>query len=191
MVRRCTQKVCKRVRDKDGSPVGTAHANPLLDLRRYKVEYVDGHVEEVTANLIAENLIAQVDDEGCCQMMLLDIVHHRVTSDAIPKSQGTYFNSYGVKRRKATTRGWEVLVEWRDGSSDWGSIKALKHSYPVELASYATDRKIDDEPAFAWWVPFVLRKQKRILQKVMSKYWARTHKHGIRIPKTIREAIFI
>ena len=123
--------------------------------------------------------------------MLDSIIDHRVLHDAVPQSEGTYTNPYGVKRRKATTRGWEILVEWRDGSSDWIAMKDLKESYPVELAMYATDRKIDDEPAFAWWVPYVLKKQKRILQKVKSKYWSRTHKYGIRIPKTIKEAIEI
>jgi hypothetical protein len=183
--------VRKRVRDQDGIPVGVSHTNPLLDSRKYEVEYVDGHVEELTANLIAENLIAQVDEEGRRQMMMSAIVDHRVLHNAIHQSQGTYVNSYGVKRRKTTTRGWELLVEWRDGSSDWVSLKDLKDSYPVELAIYAKERKIDDEPAFAWWVPYVLRKQKRILQKVKSKYWARTHKYGIRIPKNIKEAMEI
>ncbi len=51
-------------------------------------------------------------------MMLSAIVHHRVLHDAIPKSQGTYVNSYGVKRHKTTTCGWDLLVEWRDGSTD-------------------------------------------------------------------------
>ncbi len=115
--------VRKRVRDADGIPVGVSHTNPLLDSRKYEVEYVDGHVEELTANLIAENLLAQVDNEGRRQMMLLAIIDHRVLHDAIPKSQGTYVNSYGVKRRKTTTRGWELLVEWRNGSSDWVSLK--------------------------------------------------------------------
>ncbi|KAI2507356.1 Reverse transcriptase (RNA-dependent DNA polymerase) [Fragilaria crotonensis] len=183
--------VRKRVRDEDGTPVGTAHSNPLLDSRKYEVEYVDGHVEELTANLIAENLIAQVDEEGRRQMMLSGIIDYRVLPEAIPKGQGTYVNSYGVSRRKTTTRGWELLVEWCDGSSDWVSMKDLKDSYPVELAIYAKENKIEDEPAFAWWVPYVLRKQKRILQKVKSKYWARTHKYGIRIPKNIREAMEI
>ena len=183
--------VRKRVRDQDGTPVGTANANPLLDSRKYEVEYADGHAEELTANIIAENIIAQVDEEGRRQMMLSAIMDHRITHDAIPKSQGTYVNSYGVKRRKTTTRGWELLVEWRDGSSDWVSLKDLKKSYPVELAAYAESHDLRDEPAFAWWVPYVLRKQKRILQKVKSKYWARTHKYGIRIPKNIKEAIEI
>ena len=184
-------KVKSRLRDDEGRPIGHAHSNPLLDSRKYEVEFIDGHVEELTANIIAENLIAQIDDEGRRQMMLSEILEHRVLPDAIPQSEGTYVNAYGVKRRKATTRGWELLVEWKDGSSDWIALKDLKDSYPVELALYATNRKIDVEPAFAWWVPFVLKKKSRILKKVKSKYWARTHKYGIRIPKSIKEAMEI
>ena len=183
--------VRRRLNDEEGRPIGKAHSNPLLDSRKYEVEYIDGHVEELTANIIAENLIAQVDEEGRRQMMLGEIMDHRVLHDAIPQSQGTYVNSYGVKRRKMTTRGWEILVEWKDGSTDWVAMKDLKESYPVELAHYALNREIQDEPAFAWWVPYVLKKQKRILQKVKSKYWERTHKYGIRIPKNIKEAIEI
>jgi hypothetical protein len=184
--------VRKRVRDDDGKPVGVNHTNPLLDSIKYEVGYADGHVEELTAYLIAENLIAQVDKEGRRQMLMLSaIMDHRVLHDTIPQSQGTYTNSYRVKRRKTTTREWELLVEWRDGSNDWVALKDLKDLYPVELAIYATDHHIVDEPAFAWRVPYVLRKQKRILQKVKSKYWARTHKYGIRIPKKIKEAMEI
>jgi hypothetical protein len=62
-------RVNKRVRDEEGNPVGNANDNPLLDSRKYKVEYADGHVEELTANIIAENLIVQVDEEGRRQMM--------------------------------------------------------------------------------------------------------------------------
>eukprot|EP00978_Attheya_sp_CCMP212_P009846 scaffold23446_cov77-Attheya_sp.AAC.1 len=59
---------------------------------------------------------------------------------------------------------------------------------PVELAEYAINSKIDDEPAFAWWVPYVMKKRDRIISKVKSKYWARTHKYGIRVPNHIKEA---
>ena len=83
------------------------------------------------------------------------------------------------------------MVEWKDGSSDWIALKDLKESYPIQVADYATNNQIEDEPAFAWWVPYVLEKQKRILKKVKSKYWQRTHKYGIRIPRTIEEAIQI
>jgi hypothetical protein len=34
----------------------------------------------------------------------------------------------------------------------------------------------------------VLKKRQQIIAKVKSKYWTRTHKFGIRIPKSIKEA---
>jgi hypothetical protein len=37
--------------------------------------------------------------------MMSKIIDHRVLSDAIPSSQGTNVNSYGVKWQKGTTRG--------------------------------------------------------------------------------------
>jgi hypothetical protein len=53
--------VRRRLRDGEGNPIGQAHQNPLMDSRAYEIEYIDGQVEELTANIIAENLIAQVD----------------------------------------------------------------------------------------------------------------------------------
>ncbi len=49
--------------------------------------------------------------------------------------------------------------------------------------------RIDDKAAFAWWVQDVLKKRDRIIAKVKSKYWQRTHKFGIKIPKTVQEAL--
>ena len=54
-------RVVKKLRDKDGLPTGTAHDNPILDTRMYEVEFQDGHK---ASNTIAENLFAQIDDEG-------------------------------------------------------------------------------------------------------------------------------
>jgi hypothetical protein len=83
-------------------------------------------------------------------MMLDEIIDHRANEDDIPKSQGTYVNPYGVRHQKQTTRGWEVLIQLKDGSTDWIALKDFKESYPVELALYATNRGIQDESAFAW-----------------------------------------
>ena len=79
-------------------------------------------------------------------------------------------------------------VQWKDGSTDWINLKDLKVSYPVELAEYSKNNQIDQEAAFAWWVPYVLKKRHRIISKLKSKYWQKTHKYGIRIPKTMDEA---
>ena len=57
-------RVTKRLRDADGVPIGTANENPILDSRMYEVEYQDGTKVSLAANYIAENLFAQVDQEG-------------------------------------------------------------------------------------------------------------------------------
>jgi len=36
-------------------------------------------------------------------------------------------------------------------------------------------------------VPFTLKKRKATIQKIRSKYWARTHKHGIEVPRTLAD----
>ena len=64
----------------------------------------------------------------------------------------------------------------------------MKESYPVQVAEYARHRKISDKHTLAWWVPHVLKKRESIIAKVKSKYWLRTHKFGIRVPKTVEEA---
>jgi hypothetical protein len=37
----------------------------------------------------------------------------------------------------------------------------------------------------------MLKKRLQIVAKVKSKYWQRTHKYGVRIPNTIKEALRI
>ena len=67
-------------------------------------------------------------------------------------------------------------------------MKDLKESYPIEVMEYAVQNQIQDEPAFAWWVPFVQKKRARIISKAKTKYWERTHKFGIEIPKDVEHA---
>ena len=69
-------RVIKRLRDKDGIPIGTANDNPILDSRVYEVEFLDGHKASLAANAIAENLFAQVYDEGYCTVLMQEIVDH-------------------------------------------------------------------------------------------------------------------
>jgi hypothetical protein len=90
-----------------------------------------------------------------------------------------------------TTKGWKLLVEWKDGSTDWLPLKDLKESYPVQVMEYAVTNKIAEQLVFAWWVPYVLRKRERIIQKVKSWYWKRTHKYGVELPKSVKQALVI
>lgn len=63
-------RVTKRIRGDDGLPIGRAHNNPLLDSRMFEVEYLDGQKRAITANQIADNLFAQIDDEGNRHVLL-------------------------------------------------------------------------------------------------------------------------
>ena len=184
-------RVIKRSRGLDGQPIGRSHANPLLDTREYEVEFTDGAIERYQANIIAENMFAQVDDEGNQFLLLKEITDHWKDHTAIPISEGTIQSANGSQKLKVTTRGWHLLVQWRDGSMSWEKLADLKESNPVELAEYAVANRIVDEPAFKWWVPHVLRRRNRIISKVKRRYWRTTHKFGIRLPKSVEEALLI
>ena len=49
--------------------------------------------------------------------------------------------------------------------------------------------RISEQPAFAWWIKYVLKKRDRIISKTSSKYWQKTHKYGVRILNSVKEAL--
>lgn len=181
-------RVTKRLRDTEGRPIGRAHDNPILDSRVYEVEYSDGHKASMAANAIAMAMFAQVDEEGNRHVLFDEIIDNRTNGAEVKQQDAFLITPSGNRRRRKTTQGWELLVAWKDGSSTWVPLKDMKDSYPTQTADYATAMRLAAEPAFAWWVPDVIKKRDRIIAKVKSKYWLRTHKFGIRVPKTVEEA---
>jgi hypothetical protein len=97
----------------------------------------------------------------------------------------------GNKVPKKTMWGWKLLVEWKDDSSEWVLLKDLKAANPVEVADYAVANQISSELAFNWWIKDILKRRNRIIGKMKSKYWRTTHKFGIHVPKTVKEALAI
>jgi Reverse transcriptase (RNA-dependent DNA polymerase) len=182
-------RVTKRAKGLYGDEIGRAHTNPLFDTREYVVEFTDGTEENYFANVIAENMFAQVDGEGRQYLLMEEITDHRRNELAVKADDGFVITRNGNKVPKKTTTGWELMVTWKDGSSDWIKLKDIKDSYPVQVAEYAVTNRIAHEPAFNWWVHDVLRKRNRIISKVKSKYWKTTHKFGVRVPKTVEEAL--
>ena len=69
-------KVTKRLRDANGIPIGTADNNPILDTRMYEVEFMDGTKQSLSVNYIAENVFAQVDQDGNRQVLLDEIIDY-------------------------------------------------------------------------------------------------------------------
>ena len=181
-------KVTKQLRDTDGIPIGTVNENPILDSRMYEVEYHDGTKASLAANYIAENLFAQVDQEGNRHVLLDELIDDRENGRKVKLQDVFIMTGTGTRRRCEITIGWDLLAQWKDRSMSWVSLNDLNESYPVQTAEYSVAAKIAMEPAFAWWVPYTLKKRNLIISKVKSKYWHRTHKYGIRIPKSVEEA---
>ena len=87
-----------------------------------------------------------------------------------------------------TTKGWEICALWKDGSTDWITLKDLKQSYPTELSDFSQLHGIHEEAAFACWIPYIERKIKVMISKLRSKYWPITHKYVINISKSVNES---
>jgi hypothetical protein len=183
--------VKRRSHDLNGNPIGIRNPNPILDTRSYEVQMPDGSMETFATNIIAENLMSSVDDEGNLFVLMDEIIDHRKTPGALSESEAWIENKSGVRRRKLTTKGWELLVSWKDGTSSWTRLADMKESFPLEAAEYARDNCIIDEPAFVWWCYHTLRKKKHFVSSAKTKYWLKSHKYGIRLPKSIKEALQI
>ena len=181
--------VLKRKRDEHGLPYGSRHEDPVLDTREYVVEFDDGELGSYTTNSIATSMFSQVDPQGHETALLEEICDHNSSSQAVCKDDGFITSKSGKKTPRKTTVGWALLCKWKDRSFTWVPLKDLKESNPIEVAEYAINNKISEEPAFAWWVKPALRVRDRYIRKVKTAYLRRTHKYGIEMPKTTKRAL--
>jgi hypothetical protein len=185
-------RVTSRKRDKDDNPVRLANPNPILDMREYTFTFDNGDETVLNANLIAEAMYVQCDPDRNQDVLLDSIIDHRQLDAAIGSSDQKVVRPDGRTHLKCSTIGWQVCCQWKDGSTSWDTLADLKESHPIETAEYAVTKGIDLEPAFNWWVPHVLKKHDRIISLVCkrtTRYPKRTHKFGIEVPKTVKEAL--
>jgi hypothetical protein len=181
-------KVVRRTLGSDGRTHGTYHHQPELNTMTYDVEFGDGFVKEYTANVIADELFAQTDDEGFTTNHLDGIVDFRKLDDAVSWPDAYVQTKRGAKRLRKTTCGWQFLVRWKSNAREWIPLKDMKESYPVQTAEFATSRGIHTEPAFTWWVPYTLRKRDVIISAVKARVRKTSHKYGKEIPTSIAHA---
>ena len=129
----------------------------------------------MAANTIASKLFSQVDQDGQRFLLFNAIIDSRNDGTQIKEGESFIHMYNGNKRRRDNTKGWEVFIQWKYGSSTWNQVKDVKESFPVQLKDYALLNQIADEPAFEWWINKVLKKRDRIISKTASKYWQKTH----------------
>ena len=166
-------KVMSRAKDTDGIVAGAQNDNPMLDTRVYNVMFPNGAKRQYSANVNAQSMYANVDEDGHQYQLMDEIIEHRKDGTAVAVNDSFTFstakNGKSVGSRKMTTKGWFLRVRWKDGSDSWAKLKDIKDSTPVELAEYAVTNGIAHEPAFAWWVPYTLKKRDRVIAGVDAR----------------------
>jgi len=98
-------KVRSRKRDQNGNLVGNAHPNPIMDTRTYKVEFPDGEVAELMANVIAESMYAACDEKGNEYLLFDCFVDYKVSDKALTKKTQPMSHN-GRNCMQKSTAGW-------------------------------------------------------------------------------------
>ena len=181
-------KIVERKRNADGNFIGRRHDNPICDTREYVVRYPDGSEDTMTYAKVVKHLYSQVDNEGNQLHIYHGIVGHRKSGRAIDKSD-QWFVKNGRKYKHRRTAGWDLEVEWKDGTSSWLPLSTLKKDNPIDVAQYAVDNRIDEEPAFDWWAREVLKRSKRLIGKAQKMFQRTGYKYGIEVSQNIKHAL--
>ena len=181
--------VVRRAVDSNGKAIGQWNANPILNTLVYECEFDDGSIREYSANVIASNIYEEGNADGYSSSLLHTIVDHKASGEAIKMADKYIIARNGTRRMRQTTVGWSFLVKFGDGRQQWIDLKVLKESNPVQVGEYVIARGIQDEPAFAWWVPYTMRKRDVIVSAIKSRVCRTTHKYGIEMPAPGRDTI--
>lgn len=188
-------RVVRRAVDSNGEVIGKWDDNPVLNTLVYECQFDDGTIKEYAANVIASNIYEEGDADGFSDSLMHHIVDHKSSGEAVKMKDKYITTRTGTKRMRQTTVGWSFLVEFANGSRQWIELKVLKESNPVQVGEYVIARGLSTQPAFAWWVPYVMRKRDAIVKAVNSRVRRTSHKYGVEMPRpgkdTVQDAIDI
>ena len=134
-----------RKRDPEGNTIGRANAQPVFDTRPYEVEFGDGEITKLTANMIVESMYAQVDSEGNYTLLMNCMADYRRNYHALTIRDQKIVVKGRTSLRRSTV-GWFICIQWKDGSTSWEKLSDMKECYPVETVDYEVAQGIDHEP---------------------------------------------
>ena len=112
-----------------------------MDSRVYRVEFDDGNVCELPANVIAESMYASCDANGNKYILFDSFINYKNNLKAVTNGNQQIVHN-GRNSLCRSTVGWHLFVKWKDGSTSWQSLKDLKQAYPVAVAEYTVMRHI-------------------------------------------------
>ena len=86
---------------------------------------------EYSANLIAENMISQCDEDGFSSFLMDCIIDFKKDlATVVSKEDMHVITKRGQRRLRKTTSGWKILVRWKDKTESWIPLKDMKESHP-------------------------------------------------------------
>ena len=97
------------------------------------VKYADGYKTSLAANTISEKVFAEVDAEGNQHVLFDEITDHRTDGKEVKQHDAFTTNLRGVQRRHKTTVDWEMLVQWKSGSTTWVTLEDMKETWEEEF----------------------------------------------------------
>ena len=109
----------------------------------YNVETSDDNIRKYTANVIAENLWNQVDDDAYKFHIIYETIRHRKNDNVISKDDGFYETKTGVKRKLITTKVWDVQVRWETGETSYISLKDIKENNIIKITEDVISNKLN------------------------------------------------
>ena len=92
--------------NKNGKVIGNYKKNPLLNTLVYDVELPDGAVKNYAANIIAENMLAQCDQDGFYTNVMEVILDHKRDRTAVPMSEKYFMTKQGSHKMRQSNLGW-------------------------------------------------------------------------------------
>ena len=80
----------------------------------------------------------QVDEYSYDTGIFSEIIGHRSDDNvAIQPGPQAVTSLNGREKPIITTKGWEMLIKWKDQSTTWIPLSVAKESYPIQIAEYS------------------------------------------------------
>ena len=101
--------VVKGSKDNEGNVIGLANQNPIMDTIMYEVQLLDCKTQELSENVIIENIFAQVNQEGRRHILLESIIIIRTNEQGMSYKDSLIASKNRMKREKNNNQGLESL----------------------------------------------------------------------------------
>ena len=94
---------------------------------------------------------------------------YRKLDSAVEKKDVINVGHNGYSHKLMTTKVYEFLVLWKDGSINWIPLKDIYSSNPLETTKFSFVCQLQDKPEFSWWVSNILKTRSHIIKNIKSR----------------------